>query len=252
MKQFILVLGLLIFNQLHTFSQDADSKWALEISTGKNEYRGDRGIGFFTGGVDYSGFSGIGVNKDFIEIGLTKYLNSNFDISGLISSGDYGIYRHQLNYFSGRKSDLTIGLRYKLNNGYILSENAFISPYFSVGAGAATYSGYESSVPMSYLLNFGIGLKLRLSPALSIQYHLSYNFNTDDVADRKTAHDNQPKANNDFVDGNGDNFLKQTFGIVLNFGNFGKSSGKGAYSNAKGSGSIFNMNRNKGRLFTKR
>lgn len=245
MKKIFWVTVLIFISSINSFSQDKESKWAFELSTGKNEYRGDRANTFFSGGVNYTGFSGIGVNKDFIEFGATRYLNSDFDANIQLSSGKYGAYKHEFNQFSGRKNDLTIAIRYKINNGYLLSENAFISPFFSAGVGAATYSGYESSVPMSYLLTFGVGLNIRISAAISLQYHLGYNFNTDDKADRKTANDTPPKLNNDYLDGKGDNFLKQTFGIVVNFGNFGKSG-------RNGGSSIFDIRPNRGRLFTKK
>ncbi|MFZ4457143.1 MAG: hypothetical protein ACOYOT_13085 [Bacteroidales bacterium] len=253
MKQFFLVIILIILSTIKGYSQDAESKWALELYTGKNEYRGDRNNDFFSGGVKYSGFSGIAINKDFVEVGLARYINPNFDLSFKLSSGEYGTFRDIFNQFSGRKNDFTLALKYKINNGYLLSENSLISPFFSVGLGAATYNGYESSVPMSYLFVFGVGFNLRLSSALSIQYHLGYDVNSDDKADRKTIQDLPPKSNNDFIDGKGDNFLKHTFGIVINFGNFGKSNGNNSsYSGTTSTGSIFNINRNKGRLFNKK
>ncbi|MDD2799565.1 MAG: hypothetical protein PHV20_13320 [Bacteroidales bacterium] len=241
-KSLFLLLFLVFFN-CNIYSQDQYSPWTFELSTGKNEYRGDRGIQFFKGVENLSGISGIGVNKDFFEIGVTRYLTPNFDVNFQYTNGEYGFYNNINNHFSGTKSDYSLMLRVKSNNGRLFSREAFIAPFATVGFGLATYSRYENIVPSSFILPIGVGIKIRLSAALSLQYQLLYNFSGDDKSDQLRQSETTPKSNNGYVDGKGDNFLKQTFGLVLNFGNLGKSSGRI---------SIFdNVYRNKNRKFNK-
>lgn len=243
MRIVIYLLFILTINSFNLYSQDSESPWALELSTGKNEYRGDRANTFFKGNEEFSNFGGVGWNKEFLEIGVTRYLNSNFDVNFQFSRGEYGVKINDLNRFSGIKTDYSLLMRYKLNNGSLLSENAFISPFVTLGLGLATYSKYDYTVPASLIIPVGVGLKVKLSSALSLQYQLLFTFNTDDKADQMTLDGYDSAFKNRWIDGSNDNFLKQTFGIVINFGNFGKGGG---------SRSIFNYKKNSSRrLFHK-
>lgn len=242
MRIVICLLFILIINFFNLYSQDSNSPWAFELSTGKNEYRGDRGIQFFKGVENLSGVAGIGVNKDFIEVGATRYLNHNFDVNFQFSTGEYGFFRNENNNFSGTKSDYSLILRLKSNNNRLLSHESFVAPFVFLGFGLATYSNYEKTVPSSFICPIGIGLKVRLSNALSLQYQLMFTFNSDDKADQLRAKESIQRVNLGYVDGKADNFLKQTFGIVLNLGNLGKSARKS---------SIYNDYRNNNRKFKK-
>ena len=212
MKNIFLLLYLFIALSSTVYSQDSESPWAFELSTGKNEYRGDLANRFFKDDGNIGEFAGIGINKGFYEVGATRYLSSDFDVSLRISNGDYG-YNGNPNYpFSGSKFDVSVVGMLKANNDKLLSEEAFISPFALLGVGYASYYGSEIGVGNSVFMPIGFGCKIRLSSALSIRYQLIFNLNSDDKADRK-------------IDGKGDNFLKQTFGVVLTFGNLGKTGG---------------------------
>ncbi|MDD2799564.1 MAG: hypothetical protein PHV20_13315 [Bacteroidales bacterium] len=231
MNNRILIFTLFILFSRSLFSQDEYSPWAFELSTGKNEYRGERGNGYFRNEHKVNTYAGLGISPTFIEFGATRYLNSSFDANFQFSRGDYGIFWSDAYNISGTKTDFSFLIRYKLNNGRILSEDAFLSPFATIGLGMATYSKYENAVPPSFILPIGIGLKMKLSPFLSFQYQLLYTVNTDDKVDQLKNSEIGKYKPEIFVNGVGDNFLKHTIGIVLNFGNFGKSGGKSSIFN---------------------
>lgn len=194
-------------------AQNADKKWSVEAQVGKNEYRGDIYNEYFKLNRTFYGLGGIGVNR---------YLSKSFDLGAQFTLGRYGSKGvENTDYkFLGGKWDLSLLAKYKLNNGYLLSENSIVAPYLAIGAGYADYyhafggdkSKFRTGVNM--LIPMGGGIKVNVSKSVALQYQLLFNFNESDWnADKK-------------FDDKIDNFLKHSFGIVFSFGGKKKDSDK--------------------------
>jgi outer membrane protein OmpA-like peptidoglycan-associated protein len=109
---------------------------SLEIGGGIHEYMGDLGSSLgFARRPDYQA----------VQLNFGYYLNPALDLVANFSTGDVGYARkwegwdlrpeYQYQSFRANLADLTVGVRYKLNNGSILSEDAKIAPYFQAGIG---------------------------------------------------------------------------------------------------------------------
>ncbi len=109
---------------------------SLEIGGGVHEYMGDLGSSLgFARRPDYQA----------VQLNFGYYLNPALDLVANFSTGDLGYARkwegwdlrpeYQYQSFRANLADLTVGVRYKLNNGSILSEDAKIAPYFQAGIG---------------------------------------------------------------------------------------------------------------------
>jgi OmpA-OmpF porin, OOP family len=109
---------------------------SLEIGGGIHEYMGDLGSSLgFARRPDYQA----------VQLNFGYYLNPALDLVANFSTGDLGYARkwegwdlrpeYQYQSFRANLADLTVGVRYKLNNGSILSEDAKIAPYFQAGIG---------------------------------------------------------------------------------------------------------------------
>lgn len=80
-----------------------------------------------------------------VQVNFGYYLNPALDLVANFSTGDVGYARkwegwnlrpeYMYQSFRANVADLTVGARFKLNNGSILSEDAKIAPYFQAGVG---------------------------------------------------------------------------------------------------------------------
>lgn len=109
---------------------------SLEIGGGIHEYMGDLGSSLgFARRPDYQA----------VQVNFGYYLNPAIDLVANFSTGDVGYARkwegwnlrpeYMYQSFRANLADLTVGARFKLNNGSILSEDAKIAPYFQAGLG---------------------------------------------------------------------------------------------------------------------
>lgn len=109
---------------------------SLEIGGGIHEYMGDLGSSLgFARRPDYQA----------VQVNFGYYLNPAIDLVANFSTGDVGYARkwegwnlrpeYMYQSFRANLADLTVGARFKLNNGSILSEDAKIAPYFQAGVG---------------------------------------------------------------------------------------------------------------------
>jgi outer membrane protein OmpA-like peptidoglycan-associated protein len=183
-------------SMLMATAQTADNKIAVGLHFVKNEYNGDYGNGMFDFGKKM--YTGLGLSAGY-------FLSPSFDL-GL--QGSYGTFGYSVtnseteaNRFLGNKFDMSLFSHYKLNNGYILKEDAKLSPFVSLGLGFATY-GYtqaDKNAIADNVANFapaivkegvdiiiplGIGLKYQISRSLAIQYQYLYNITAGKYADR--------------------------------------------------------------------
>lgn len=109
---------------------------SLELSGGIREYMGDLGSSMgFARRPDYQGG----------QVNFGYYVSPALDLVTNFSFGEIGYSRkwegfnlrkeYQWQSFRANTMDLTVGARYKLNNGSILPEDAKIAPYFQAGIG---------------------------------------------------------------------------------------------------------------------
>ena len=109
---------------------------SLELSGGIREYMGDLGSSMgFARRPDYQGG----------QVNFGYYVSPALDLVTNFSFGEIGYSRkwegfnlrkeYQWQSFRANTMDLTVGARYKLNNGSILPEDAKIAPYFQAGVG---------------------------------------------------------------------------------------------------------------------
>lgn len=130
-------------------------------------------------------------------IALQQYLNSSFNLVEMVSY-------NRLQYQTGMKNtgvaaifaSANAMLKYKFNNGYILSENSIIAPYIT-GGGGATYvsakayffdknQGVITKGKIVPNLLFGAGGILRLSDRVGLEYSALYNIPMYDNWDNST------------------------------------------------------------------
>lgn len=196
---FALFLVLVLFAQI-SYAQDNKNKWSVDISLIKNEYRGDLMNGFFKFGENAFWGGGVGVNR---------YLSPFVDGSLQTSFGSYGANTGiPALSFLGTRLDASLQLRFKFNNGAILPVDSRFSPFVSAGVGVGVLSGTDIGTGTPLYIPLGVGLKYAISNVISLQYLFSFNLTSDDKADKKL----------DIPTPKGDNFIKHSLGIVINFG----------------------------------
>ena len=205
LKSILLAVVLFTVPQLF-FAQNADSRNALGLYITKTEYRGDVGNGLLKISRSYY-FNWGGI------LSFQRYLNPSFDWG---VQGGYGEYdfvnpsaRPEQKPFTGKKFDLSTNFKYKLNNGYLFSEKAHISPFLTAGIGTAGYhSGTINKNPMfDLIVPMGAGVKLMLSDAIGLEYKYVINFTGNDTRDNLSY----PKSRIDIY---GQHFV----GVVFSFG----------------------------------
>ncbi|MDP4274390.1 MAG: OmpA family protein [Bacteroidota bacterium] len=212
MKKHKLLLFTMMLCMVSTFvsAQTEDNKWGLSMGFGKNEYKGDLGNGLFDFDQDFNAFG---------SLGLFRYLNHSFDLGGRFSWGSYGYksdLKHVPSHFFGHKTDYSLMLNYKLNNGCILPAKAKLQPYLTIGLGGATYYGpsiYKTSIT-DFIVPMGAGLKYNFNSWFAVQYLFLYTPTNHDV------HDGWWK-------GKHDRYFQNEIGLVFSFGKKKDSDGDG-------------------------
>jgi OmpA-OmpF porin, OOP family len=189
---------LLLFTTLvlTVFSQNEDKKWSIGLMGGKTVYNGDWGNGF----LDFSPFYGLAA------LSIDRYLSPSFDIGLEGEYGDLGFFDQGVTKFRSTKTDGSLMLRYKFYNGYIFKKDALISPYLTIGAGLAGYSGTKTYTGgTDFIVPAGIGIKINFTDWLALQYQFLYYFTNGDKRDLKEADKN-------------DGFAGNSFGLIFSFG----------------------------------
>ena len=106
-----------------------------------------------------------------------------------------------------------LNLKYKLNNGYLIAENAWLAPYLFAGAGVSSYTGDRINNNMDYPIVGGVGLRIRITEVLSFNYQATFGY-------MSSAHYNpDPAAHPNgivTVPSGTDQFMLHTFGLDLN------------------------------------
>lgn len=215
----LLFLAMLIAFSQHFFAQNANNPDALKVFVTKSEYKGDLGNDIWRFGKDLYNFN----NKDnyFFNwggaIAYQRYLNRSLDLGLQAGYGEYDFINSDTKKgFTGKKYDANLFLNYKLNNGYLFPENSIIAPYLTAGVGAAGYQkGNIRTNPMlDFTIPVGVGLQVRFSENVAIEYKYAYSFTSQDMRDRT----NTANLKNDFLGFTTDGYGQHSFGIVISFG----------------------------------
>ncbi|MDP4238732.1 MAG: thrombospondin type 3 repeat-containing protein [Bacteroidota bacterium] len=212
-KKSLLLIGFMSM-ALFVSAQTADSKVAIGLYGGKNEYVGDLGNGILDFNQTGYWFGGAS---------LSAYLSRSFDIGIQGNYGDYGylITAGPRNNFWGRKFEGTLFGHYKLNNGYLFNENSKLSPFLELGVGMAGYKVGTKQSPRinadgyDFLVPVGGGLKYQFNRTIALQYKFIYNFT------------NQDKRDNIIARNNNDAFVEHSLGIIFSFGGAKDTDGDG-------------------------
>lgn len=209
----LFILGIALASQF-LYAQTADNKVALGLNLTRSEYNGDYGNAIWDFNQHYFG-QGFGLS-------LATYLNSSFDLGLQGNFGEYGYYKNKLNRFVGDKLDLSLFGHYKLNNGYIFSEKARLSPFISMGIGYASYSrGSDDDyvypriiVGKDLIVPIGAGLKWQIANKFALQYQYLYNFTNHD------NHDEIREANYPgyYTKSGNDAFGQHMLSMIFSFG----------------------------------
>ncbi|MFA6128579.1 MAG: OmpA family protein [Bacteroidales bacterium] len=162
----ILLLGIVGMSR----AQNAENKWGIGLHFGVMEYSGDYDKEFYSFRQGYA-----------VGASLSRYINPSFDIMGhffydMSHANDNGRMGMPtwLN-FEADMFNLNLLAKYKFNNGYILKEEALLSPFILAGVGGnfALTSGvgengaFTSQKYITPNLYGGLGLNLRISKAIS-------------------------------------------------------------------------------------
>ncbi|MHB9055438.1 MAG: OmpA family protein [Paludibacteraceae bacterium] len=210
-----LLLSLVAFSSLLT-AQTENSKFAIGLFGGLNEYNGDLGNGLFK----FNPINPLGA------LSLSTYVSPSFNLG---VQGSYGKYSYSGSYlepflntsqnvsFSGNKYDAFMFLEYKLNNGYILSKDSRFAPFLTAGIGLAGYTennndGKIQPFPMDLITPVGAGLKFQFNDHFALQYKYLYSF---------TNHDEHDLTR---IVGTNDGFGEHLLGLVISLGGTAKDS----------------------------
>jgi len=195
---FILAITLCVIN---ISAQTAKNKLGFTIGGGSQKYNGDLGNGFKFKNEAWYGT---------VTANASYYICNSFDIGLFAATGDYGYCQPEgvaktvvevddrCPGCFGRvgignlNSRLTTGgmlLKYKLANGYLLSETAKLKPYVYFGAAANSVTDIMKMQCVQpgkyYSLNAGAGVKYYVNERINIGYNLSFGYFTSDHLDYK-------------------------------------------------------------------
>ncbi len=223
MRKSIFLVVVAVLMATMAVGQTADSKFALGLNATHSEYYGDLGSDVWKFSQDLQ--EGFGLS-------LGMYLNPSFDLGLQGNWGNISYRKSALDNFRGNKLDLSLSGHYKLNNGYIFSEDSPLSPFLTLGVGGVSYfrrsSNSEPEDPKiievtNLAIPVGAGLKLRLSEVVSLQYKYQFNFTTGDRMDetRVLGDNTNPDGSiklpiyetKDFTDGFGNHMLSLVFNL---------------------------------------
>lgn len=161
-----------------TQAQTADSPWwlSLDLTNNKFKFRFWEGLYDF-GQLDNSGF----------RVGVERYLNKSFDLEIGFSHGNL-IYE---NLFDANVTDLGLRFAYKLDNGYILKEDAKLAPYVFAGTGISWLSNIGTGGDLIFqefdgsfgMINWGAGLKFKATEDAEINVRANYQKSYQDSPD---------------------------------------------------------------------
>lgn len=138
---------------------------SAQISSEKNGITYKGFLADYLTGKDYmvkDNFKWLDLERNFTlgaEIGYFRYLNNSFNVGFPFRIGT--AWLNEKGYNRKAFTALDANLIYKLNNGYLLKEEACIAPYLFAGAGATRYwradQKWDFQTPLGGGVNFRLG-----------------------------------------------------------------------------------------------
>ncbi|MBC7382541.1 MAG: OmpA family protein [Bacteroidia bacterium] len=203
LKPMVLVL-ILPFLIMNADAQTKERKWNLGLLGGFSVYAGDLGNSM----TDFT-FDALRQNP-LGGITVSRYLNRSFDFVVMGTTGSWGFYKQGVTIFKGNMLHGNLHLKYKLNNGYMISEDSRVAPYIFGGVGFSDLTGERINNSQDYPIVGGIGLRLRINDVLNVNYQATFGY-------MSTAHNNPQSLPYKIPTGN-DQFMLHTLGINFNLG----------------------------------
>ncbi|MFM9944314.1 MAG: OmpA family protein [Bacteroidia bacterium] len=212
-----LITMLVIVFSNQTMAQNYAHKFGIEAYGGINEYGGDRGTRyFFASKPDYQGVGGA----------FGYYLTPSFDGIFSLDVGDIGHMdaSPEREGFRANIWSLMPGVRYKLANNKILSEQSKFKPYLQAGWGVVNYvtsirNAPSPAKPERSFSRFAVqwaaggGVKYSLTNNLDVMAQILYNYTYDDNLDG-LPYDPWVHTRNKLMDA----YLTHRIGFAFNFG----------------------------------
>ena len=176
-------------------------------------------IGFHTTVTEYDGdingnkhqFYNFAFNKFGAGLSLQQYLNRSFNLAEMLTYNRLA-YRNsdQTQGVDANFTSANLNLRYKINNGYLLSEASVIAPYFTIGLGATYINSNKfgtSNAPISdgvfkANLNAGAGVLFRFNDQFGLEFSNTLQMPTYDAWDGVNQGDN-------------DIYLQHSLGLII-------------------------------------
>lgn len=115
--------------------------------------------------------------SDAFRIYIGRYLNPSFDLV-LNTSFVPLVFENRT---KEQLMDVDLNFRYKLNNGYIMAENALLAPYITLGFGANMQEEIAGVVNSAFPV--GAGLRLNIGSIISMEVEGKYHINMGDFQD---------------------------------------------------------------------
>ncbi len=198
-----LTMGIWLFSN-SVDAQTHDKRWNIGLLGGISVYAGDLGNSMtdFTSDVFTQNLNA-GAN-------LSLYLTRSFDIALNSSIGSFGYYENGNTIFKGYMLHGNLNLKYKLNNGYMLPENAMLAPYIFAGGGASNFTGTNITNGYDYPFVGGLGFNLRLTPSVNLVYQATFGMMTNAHNDPTDVPYTQPTGQ--------DQFMLHMLGVSFNLG----------------------------------
>ncbi|CAN5877777.1 hypothetical protein BH24BAC1_BH24BAC1_13370 [soil metagenome] len=228
-QKILLVAGVLLaMAHLPAKAQNSDQRTSLSVYASGLQYHGTLGSEFWNLGSTRIG-GGLSLNR-YLTRGLDAGLHLNYgrlDYSG--NWGNLGL-NNPLS-FDSRVLTGTLGLKAKLNNGWILKEEARIAPYLMAGAGwiranteGMRPSGNATTPRASFEESFtsfgvygGAGITVWLTDNIDVFLQTGQHYPTKDGLDG-IPQDNPPRN---------DRFLQHQLGITFKLGKPRDTDGDG-------------------------
>ncbi|HWY98959.1 MAG TPA: hypothetical protein VNY36_07740 [Bacteroidia bacterium] len=186
-----------------SFAQTADNKNNISIGFGTQSYNGVLANTWFDFGYEWYGV---------LPISYSRYLNNSFDGTVSTTIGDFGHCQNDPDdiqfwpdgvkklAMSSRLITGNVSIKYKFANGYLLKEDAKISPYVYAGVGINDVMNDQWTLGrvnagIYYTLTGGAGVRYNFTEKFSFTYNIGFGmFNNDkmDYGDVNSPHPMNP------------------------------------------------------------
>jgi OmpA-OmpF porin, OOP family len=212
----LLLLGVIFMTSIAN-AQNADKKWAVGLYFNFNDYKGDIANDFWEFGNTEPGIG---------SATLGRYLNSSFD--AVLRVSYFNVESDgALGNFDDWMFNTNLNLKYKFNNGYLLKEDAAISPFLVGGFGYTNMNAKGQFLGSNFEkkydnVNFyyAAGLNIRIDDKWSIALESGIFYPLNDKYDGFKNKTRDTEAYHD-------KFMHNTIGVIYSFGKSSDADGDG-------------------------